>query len=82
MAEKAIAKFRNDLGLAVIKIGASEFECTGATAPHDHPHIFLDMGDDGEIICPYCSTLYQRDTSLGPSAAEPSACAYQPGDAV
>ena len=33
--------------------------CVSArSAPFDHPHVFLDMGDDREIICPYCSTLY------------------------
>ena len=32
--------------------------CVGARPPFDHPHVFLDMGDDHEIICPYCSTLF------------------------
>ena len=36
-----------------------EFECTGASAPFDHPHIFLDMGSETEIVCPYCSTRYR-----------------------
>ena len=35
--------------------------CVGAMPPFDHPHVFLDMGDDDEIICPYCSTLYRHD---------------------
>ena len=23
-----------------------------------HPRVFLDIEDSGEILCPYCSTLY------------------------
>ena len=38
--------------------------CVGAKPPFDHPHVFLDMGGDNEIICPYCSTLYRHDPSL------------------
>ena len=29
----------------------------GATPPHDHPHVYLDMGHEAHIVCPYCSTL-------------------------
>src|SRR4051794_21293748 len=75
MAEHVVPHFHNDPGVAVIEIGAREFMCVGARAPHDHPHVFLDMGDDKEIICPYCSTLYRHDPSLDPHAARPEACA-------
>ena len=30
-----------------------------------HPHIYLKMGDASEIVCPYCSTLFRFDPSLG-----------------
>jgi hypothetical protein len=33
------------------------------------------MGDASEIICPYCSTLFRYDSSLGPRAARPAECA-------
>ncbi|MEQ9146414.1 MAG: zinc-finger domain-containing protein [Parvibaculaceae bacterium] len=65
-------KFRNDSGVPGIRIGAKEFKCMGASPPNDHPHVFLDMGDENEIVCPYCSTLYTYDESLGPSSAVPS----------
>ena len=61
MAEHVVPHFHNDPGVPVIEIGAKEFMCVGATPPYDHPHVFLDMGDDNEIICPYCSTLYRFD---------------------
>ena len=56
MAEHVVPHFHNEPGVPVIEIGAREFMCVGATPPHDHPHVFLDMGEGKEIICPYCST--------------------------
>ena len=32
--------------------------------PFDHPHVYLDMGEDSQILCPYCSTLYVHDPRL------------------
>src|SRR3954464_12527335 len=75
MADHIVPHFHNDPGVAVIEIGAREFMCVGARPPHDHPHVFLDMGDDKHNICPYCSTLYRHDSSLDPHAARPEACA-------
>ena len=50
MAEHVVPHFHNDVGAAVVEIGAKEFMCIGATPPFDHPHVFCDMGDDDEII--------------------------------
>jgi uncharacterized Zn-finger protein len=75
MAEHVVPHFHNDSGVPVIEIGTKEFMCVGATPPFDHPHVFLDMGEDNEIICPYCSTLYRLDPSLNSHAARPAECA-------
>jgi uncharacterized Zn-finger protein len=75
MAERIVPHFHNTPGVAVIEIGAREFMCEGELAPFDHPHVFLDMGDATEIICPYCSTLFRYDPSLDPHAARPAECA-------
>jgi uncharacterized Zn-finger protein len=75
MADHIIPHFHNDTGVGVIEIGAREFMCIGALPPFDHPHIFLDMGGDNEIICSYCSTLYRFDPTLRPNAARPLECA-------
>jgi uncharacterized Zn-finger protein len=75
MAEHVVPHFHNDPGVPVIEIGAKEFMCVGATPPFDHPHIFCDMGDDNEIICSYCSTLFRFDPTLDPHAARPPECA-------
>jgi uncharacterized Zn-finger protein len=77
MAEAIVPHFHNDLGVAVIDIGAKEFMCVGAKPPFDHPHVFCDMGADNEYVCPYCSTLYRYDPSLAPGAARPAECALR-----
>ena len=51
-------KFQNNQGVVEIGIGVKEFKCAGATPPQDHPHIYLSMGDDDSILCPYCATKY------------------------
>jgi hypothetical protein len=33
------------------------------------------MGDENEIICSYCSTLYRHDPALSAHAARPASCA-------
>jgi uncharacterized Zn-finger protein len=75
MVDHIVPHFQNDLGVAVIDVGAKEFLCIGATPPFDHPHVFLDMGGDNEVVCPYCSTLYRYDPSLEEGAARPPECA-------
>jgi len=71
-----IPHFHNDGGHKIISVGAREFMCIGASPPFDHPHIFLDMGAEDEIICPYCSTLYRYDASLAPDQSRPEECLY------
>ena len=76
MAELAVPQFCNDAGAEKVQIGVREFQCMGASPPYDHPHVFLDMGDDRQIICPYCSTLYVLDERLHAGETEPAGCAY------
>jgi uncharacterized Zn-finger protein len=80
MADHAVPHFHNDPGVPVIEIGAKRFMCVGARPPFDHPHIFCDMGDETEIICSYCSTLYRYIPALSADAARPPECALE--DAV
>ncbi len=62
MSTSGILKIHNDKGAAQIDIATRRFECMGASPPHDHPHIYLEMGEANEIVCPYCSTLYRFKT--------------------
>jgi len=73
MVDRLIPHFRNDLGVPSIKVGVKEFMCTGASPPFDHPHIFIDMGSDGEAICAYCSTRFVYDSNLD-APCSPTEC--------
>ena len=75
MADKGTPHFHNDPGVSVIHIGSKEFMCIGARPPFDHPHVFIDMGADEEVVCSYCSTLYRFDPSLGARQSLPPECA-------
>ena len=73
MVDRSIPHFHNDLGVSSIKVSLKEFMCTGVSPPFDHPHIFIDMGSDGESICSYCSTRFVYDSNLnGPCS--PTEC--------
>ena len=74
MADEIIPHFHNDHGVQVIEIGTKKSMCIGALPPQDHPHVFCDMGDDAEYVCPYCSTLYRHDPELAPNDARPPEC--------
>jgi uncharacterized Zn-finger protein len=67
--------FHNQPGARAVRVGAQEFMCIGALPPFDHPHIFIDMGDSPEAICPYCSTLYVFDAALG-GRSVPAECEW------
>lgn len=74
MAAHHIPHLANDQGAEKIFIGVKEFKCMGARAPFDHPHVFLDMGADNQVLCPYCSTLFVHDPRLGASETDPKGC--------
>lgn len=78
MAGSAVPHLANDLGVEKIFIGVKEFQCMGARAPYDHPHVYLDMGADSQILCPYCSTLYIHDPRLTADQTEPAGCLATP----
>jgi uncharacterized Zn-finger protein len=71
MADHVVPHFQNNAGDHAVSIGVKEFMCVGANPPFDHPHIFIDMGDADEKVCPYCSTLYRYRASLAPAVTDP-----------
>lgn len=81
MAQHTTPHFHNSEGLARIEIGSKEFMCVGAKPPFDHPHVFLDMGADNEVVCPYCSTLYVYDAGLPAGTSEPISAIFHLEDA-
>src|SRR5262245_60602603 len=76
MAGHSTPHFQNEAGHAAIEIGVKEFMCVGANPPFDHPHVFLDMGSDDEKVCPYCSTLFRYNPSLGADETRPEGCLF------
>ena len=63
--------FKNDLGLAEIGVGVKEFKCIGESPPHDHPHIYHNMGKADFAHCLYCNTRYVYRPYLGGYETEP-----------
>ena len=74
MADHHVPHIANDLGAEKIFIGVKEFQCMGARPPYDHPHVYLDMGQDSQVLCPYCSTLYIHDDRLAADETVPEGC--------
>lgn len=78
MADKGVPHYHNTDGVSRIEVGSKKFMCVGALPPFDHPHVYLDMGDDNEIVCPYCSTLYVYNPTLKEGEAIPSSAVFVP----
>jgi uncharacterized Zn-finger protein len=76
MAQTLVPHLVNDKGVDQIAVGVKEFQCMGASPPHDHPHVYLDMGDEDQLVCPYCSTLYRFDASLAATESNPPSCIF------
>jgi uncharacterized Zn-finger protein len=66
-----LSKFRNDRGVTENCIGVREFKCIGMSPPQDHPHVYINMGEAGTILCPYCATRFRFDPRLTASDADP-----------
>jgi uncharacterized Zn-finger protein len=71
MSSGRLPKFQNDGAAMEIRIGTREFNCIGVSPPHDHPHVYINMGNADSILCPYCATRYRYDPRLGPFEADP-----------
>lgn len=71
MAASVVPHLANDDGADKIFVGVKELNCMGARPPYDHPHVYLDMGGDTQVLCPYCSTLYVHDQRLDEHESDP-----------
>jgi uncharacterized Zn-finger protein len=78
MRPPQVPLFFNQAGVASIEIGVSTFDCIGARPPHDHPRIYLNMGEQTEIQCPYCSTRYRLNPALRWNETIPPGCCAAP----
>ena len=41
-----------------IYINETVAACNGGGGPLGHPRVFLNLGPDGKVECPYCSRLF------------------------
>jgi uncharacterized Zn-finger protein len=71
MSDHVVPHFHNDAGVSVIEIGSQEFMCVGANPPFDHPHVFLDLGNDNEIAR---RSIASRPTSPPAKRGRRNAC--------
>ena len=44
----------------VIVTNQSRVACDGGGGPLGHPLIFLTLGNDGRVTCPYCSRVFVK----------------------
>jgi uncharacterized Zn-finger protein len=53
----------------IIQTSKHTVACDGGDGPLGHPRVFLTIGAENEVMCPYCSRLYQyRVSSIGDAA--------------
>ena len=43
-----------------IAVTGPRVACDGGGGPLGHPRVWLTLGTDGEITCPYCSRRYVK----------------------
>ena len=70
--------FINDIGVDKIHISVRSFKCMGASPPFDHPHIYLEIGADNQITCPYCATKFVFNKRLKDELARPAESIFSP----
>jgi uncharacterized Zn-finger protein len=52
----------------VIEVTKREVACDGGSAALGHPRVFLDMGHDDYIDCPYCGRRFTLKPGTPPAA--------------
>ena len=44
--------------IKIVEITSKKAACDGEIALSNHPLVYLNVGDKGEVTCPYCSTKF------------------------
>ena len=42
----------------IIYVSEHKIACDGGGGALGHPRVFLELGDTGRVVCPYCDRLY------------------------
>jgi len=56
-----------------IYINETVAACNGGGGPLGHPRVFLNLGHDGKVECPYCSRLFVNPAMQPPVSADATA---------
>jgi uncharacterized Zn-finger protein len=65
--------FRSHMGpFETIYINETVAACNGGGGPLGHPRVFLNLGHDGKVECPYCSRLFVNRALQPPASGEPA----------
>ena len=49
-----------DLAIELIETKKSVIRCDGEGCFLGHPVVYLNLGTEGKVICPYCSRCYVK----------------------
>jgi uncharacterized Zn-finger protein len=49
----------------IIEVTNTTVACDGGDEPLGHPRVFLTMGEDGAVDCPYCGRRYVLKAGAG-----------------
>ena len=50
---------KDELNSDVEFVKSKKVICDGGGGTLGHPKVYLEMGDENEIVCPYCSKLFK-----------------------
>ena len=50
---------KDELNSDVEFVNSKKVSCDGGGGALGHPKVYLEMGDENEIVCPYCSKLFK-----------------------
>lgn len=62
---------RSNMGpFETIYINETVAACNGGGGPLGHPRVFLNLGHDGKVECPYCSRLFVNRAMQGSTSGD------------
>ena len=53
----------------IVEVEATHVSCDGGGGADGHPLVYLNMGDNRFVECPYCGRRFELKEGVTPSAA-------------
>lgn len=47
----------------IVFVETRKVACDGSEGALGHPRVYLNLGDENQVECPYCDRLFKLDTS-------------------